>query len=766
MGRCTVESDSPAPPGVLKTLPMPYPRFVPRTLHLVVAALVLVFMAACDTSNQPVPRQWLGENVMFTAFSASPKTLDSVSSYSNDETPWTYAVYEPPLRYHYLKRPYVLEPRTLTELPQVTYLDRQGRPVRPDAPSDQIAESVFELRLQPGIRYAPHPAFARDATGQYVYHALTEAQLGDRRSPLDFDQQGTRELTADDYVYAIRRLATPRLKSPAFGFLSEKIVGLAEYGERIKTFNNAMKSGLSAREAGAFGHLPWLDFRQHEMPGAVAVDRYTLRIRVIGKYPQFKYWLAMTFFAPVAWEADKFYAQAGMAARNLTADTWPVGTGPYRLTEYVPNARMVLSRNPEYRGVPYPCEGESGDEAKGLLKDCGKPTPFIDKLVSVVEKEGTSVATKFIQGYYDTPQLERGEPGIGYQVSIQDGTGMARLLKERQIQLPSTLQVGFWFFGFNWLDPVVGQGQTPEQQLRNRKLRQALAIAFDFEEYVSIFEDDRAQVNFSAVVPGLFGHDLVTTNPVVYTQQEGRNRRKSLDEARRLLAEAGYPEGRDAKTGKPLVLNYDTQGVGPGYQARLDWTAKQFAKLGIQIEIRNTDYNRFQDKMRKGAAQFFFWGWLADYPDPENFLFLLYGPNAKARTDGENAANYANPEYDRLFDRMKDMDNTPERAAIIRRMIEIMQQDSPLLWGWSEEFGGAYHQWLHNGKPSNIIRDQLPYLRIDADRRGQLLQQWNQPRWWPVLLVPALMVLLAWPAWLAWRRRQQARGLRPLEDRP
>lgn len=731
-----------------------------RTLSLPTLVLALVVLSACDTSNQPVPREWLGQNIMMTSFQESPKTLDSVSSYSNNETPWTYAVYEPPLRYHYLKRPYELEPRTLTELPRVSYLDKQGRPVAADAPTEQIAESVFELKLQPGIRYAPHPAFAKDGSGAYRYHGLTEQTLGNRRSPMDFEHQGTRELTAEDYVYAIRRLATPRVKSPAFGFLSEKIVGLAEYGQQIRKINDDIKAGRSAREAGAFGHLPWLDFRQYDMPGAVAVDRHTLRIRVVGKYPQFKYWLAMTFFAPVAWEVDKFYAQDGMARRNLTADTWPVGTGPYRLTEYVPNARMVLSRNPEYRGVPYPCEGEPGDKAKGLLEDCGKPTPFIDKLVSIIEKEGTSVATKFIQGYYDTPQLERGEPGIGYQVSIQDGTGMARLLQERKIQLPSTIQVGFWHFGFNWLDPVVGLGSTPEQQVRNRKLRQALAIAFDFEEYVSIFEDDRAQVNFSAVVPGLFGHDLVKTNPVVYdVGLDGRNRRKSLDEARRLLAEAGYPDGRDARTGKPLVLNYDTQGVGPGYQARLDWTARQFAKLGIQVEIRNTDYNRFQDKMRKGAAQFFFWGWLADYPDPENFLFLLYGPNSKARHDGENATNYSNPEYDRLFDQMKDMDNTPERAQIIRRMIGIMQEDVPMLWGWSEEFGGAYHQWLYNGKPSNIIRDQLPYLRIDAGQRERLVQAWNRPNWWPVLAVPLLLLLMAWPAWRAWQRRQQARGL-------
>ena len=728
-----------------------------RSLILLTASLLL---GGCDIANEPVPKAWLNENNLFTSYTESPKTLDSVSSYSNNETPWTYAVYEPPLKYHYLKRPYELVPRTLVELPKVSYLDKQGRELPASAPASQIAESVFELKLQPGIRFQPHPAFARNSSGELLYHKLTAEDLADKKSPFSFAQQDSRELTAEDYVYAIRRLATPRVKSPSFGFLSEKIVGLSAYGKQIKQINDQVKSGKTAREAGVFGHLPWMDFRQYPFEGAQVVDRYTFRIRVVGKYPQFKYWLAMTFFAPVAWEVDAFYSQPGMKRKNLTADTWPVGTGPYMLTEYVPNARMVLSRNPNYRNVPYPCEGEASDRAQGLLNDCGKPTPFVDKMVSVIEKEATSVATKFIQGYYDIPQLERGEPGTQYQVAIQDDTGMSNELRDRKIQLPSTVQVGFWHFGFNWLDPVVGLGKTPEERIRNRKLRQALAIAFDFEEYISVFEDDRAQPNYSVVVPGLFGNEQIKTNPVVYdVQPDGTNKRKSIDQAKRLLAEAGYPDGRDAKTGKPLVLNYDAQGVGPAYKARLDWVAKQFAKLNIQLEIRNTDYNRFQDKMRKGSAQIFFWGWLADYPDPENFLFLLYGPNSKAKFDGENSTNYANPEFDQLFDRMKDLDNTPERAAVIKRMVEIMQEDVPMLWGWSPEFGGAYHQWVHNGKPSNIIRDQLPYLRVDHQLRVQKIQEWNKPVWWPLASLLVLLAVLIWPAWKAWQRRQDARGV-------
>ena len=120
--------------------------------------------------------------------------------------------------------------------------------------------------------------------------------------------------------------------------------------------------------------------------------------------------------------------------------------------------------------------------------------------------------------------------------------------------------------------------------------------------------------------------------------------RRPIDEAKRLLAEAGYPDGRDASTGKPLVLNYDFQrALTPEFKAEIDWMVKQFAKLGVQLEIRATDFNQFQDKMLKGKQQIFWAGWLADYPDAENFLFLLYGPNAKSQDAGRERRQLREP---------------------------------------------------------------------------------------------------------------------------
>ena len=135
---------------------------------------------------------------------------------------------------------------------------------------------------------------------------------------------------------------------------------------------------------------------------------------------------------------------------------------------------------------------------------------------------------------------------------------------------------------------------------------------------------------------------------MVYEKHNQQVIRKPIERAKELLAKAGWPDGRNAQTGEPLVLFFDYQNAAQGSSAYLEWYQRQFKKLGIQLEIRATDYNRFQEKMSKGAAQIFFWGWNADYPDAENFLFLFYGPNGKVAHEGENAANYENPALTRL----------------------------------------------------------------------------------------------------------------------
>lgn len=703
----------------------------------------LGLMAGCsDSWNNPYPGSQANANVLYSAFSERPKHLDPARSYSSNEVEFTGQIYEPPLQYHFLKRPYALIPLTAEAVPKPRYFDAAGHALPDDAPPSAIAESVYEISIRPGIRYQPHPAFARDAAGRYRYHALTASDIARKTRINDFEHSGTRELVAADYVYQIKRLANPRLSSPIFGLMSEHIIGL-------KVLGAALEKAAQARPDAA------LNLDDFPLDGAEVVGRYTYRIHIKGKYPQFIYWLAMPFFAPIPWEAEAFYAQPGMADRNLTLDWQPVGTGPFYLAENDPNRRMVLKKNPHFHGETYPADGSEEDRQADLLTDAGKPLPFVDEAVYSLEKETIPYWSKFLQGYYDSSGISSDSFDQAVQFSSGGDPQLTDSMREQDIHLITAVAASIWYVGFNMLDPVVG-GLSEDRQ----KLRQALSIAFDYDEFISIFLNGRGIPAQGPIPPGLFGHveGIAGLNPYVYEARDGNIERRSIETARKLLAEAGYPNGRDVETGAPLVLYFDTMASGPDAKSRLDWMKKQLDKLNVQLVVRGTDYNRFQDKIRKGNAQLFEWGWNADYPDPENFLFLLYGPHKKVGTGGENAANYDNPAFNRLFERMKDMDNGPERQQVIDAMLEVVRRDAPWIFAYYPKSFGLRHGWVQNVKPNLMANNTLKYRHIDPALRETRRDEWNRPVLWPIVLLIAALVAVIAPAVIAWRRHEKSQA--------
>jgi ABC-type transport system substrate-binding protein len=423
------------------------------------------------------------------------------------------------------------------------------------------------------------------------------------------------------------------------------------------------------------------------------------------------------------------------------------------LVENNPNARMVLERNPNFHGERYPAEGAPGDAGAGLLADAGRPVPFVDRIVYSREKEGIPYWNKFLQGYYDQSGISSDNFDQAVRIDLQGEANLTSEMAARGIRLRTSVGTSTFYLAFNFLDPVVGGlGE------RAKKLRQAVSIAVDWEEFISIFQNGRGVPGMGPIPPGIFGYreGREGINPVVYDWVDGRSQRKSVEAAKRLLAEAGFPDGRDAKTGEPLVLYLDTVNRGPGDKPRLDWFRRQFSRIDLQLEIRATDWNRFQEKIRAGNTQLFFLGWNADYPDPENFMFLLNGPQARARTGGENAANYQNPEYDRLFLQMKSMANGPERQAIIDRMVAIARADAPWVWGFHPKDYALAHAWLANVKPNQMARNGVKYYRLDPELREARRAEWNRPVLWPLGAALAALALGSVPAVLGYRRRERA----------
>ncbi len=709
-----------------------------RPCTILLLACVGLLTACSDQWNNPYPESERDAGILYTAFGERPKHLDPARSYSENEAEFTAQIYEPPLQYHFLKRPYTLVPLTAESVPKPIFLNAQGQRLPDNAPTEQIARSVYEIKIKPGIRYQPHPAFAQDARGVYRYHAMKPGEVGTKQQITQFQYSGTRELIAADYVYQIKRLANPKISSPIFGLMSEYIIGLKELSDQL---GKAAKAHPERN----------LDLNTYPLAGAEVVDRYTYRISVKGKYPQFIYWLAMPFFAPIPWEAEVFYAQPGMDKKNFNLDWQPVGTGAYRLTVNDPNRQMVLEKNPNFHGETYPTEGDAEDMAAGLLKDAGKPLPLVSKIVFSLEKETIPYWNKFLQGYYDSSGISSDSFDQAVEFSATGEPRPTDKMRAKDIQLGTAVATSLSYIGFNMLDPVVG-GLSDAKS----KLRRAISIAFDHEEFISIFLNGRGIPGQGPIPPGIFGfrEGAAGMNPYIFENQQGQVQRRSIDEARRLLSEAGYPNGRDAKTGAPLVLYYDTADSGPDAKSRHDWVKKQLAKINVQLVVRATDTNRFQDKMQKGNLQIFSLGWNADYPDPENFLFLLYGPNKKVGAGGENATNYQNPEFDRLFKQMKDMDNGPARQQVIDQMVEIVRRDAPWIFAYHPKSFALRHAWVNNVKPNLMANNTLKYRRIDPALRAAKRKAWNQPVLWPMGLGVVIIVAAIAPAWISWRRRE------------
>jgi ABC-type transport system substrate-binding protein len=272
-----------------------------------------------------------------------------------------------------------------------------------------------------------------------------------------------------------------------------------------------------------------------------------------------------------------------------------------------------------------------------------------------------------------------------------------------------------------------------------------MSLAIDSREFMRIFQNGRGLPAESPIPPGIFGYHPEYQNPF---------RHVDLERAAALMKEAGYPGGVDPKTGRPLHLTFDTQDTSSRGLLRFQYFANSWRRLGIEVEIVATTYNQFQDKVRRGAYQLFMWGWVADYPDPENFLFLLWSGAARSK-GGPNTANFADPRYDELFLAMRDLPDDERRLEIIRQMRALLQDECPWIELFHLESYMLIQGWMQNVRPTGLSIPTVKYVDIDTAMRTRLRAEWNQPVRWPLAVLAVVVVLLVIPAVRTYRRERR-----------
>ncbi len=666
---------------------------------LLAAGVGLALLASACT-NDPYPEQDSGRRIFYTTFGEPPKTLDPQVAYSTSDHLVLSNAYETLLEYHFLKRPYTLIPGLAREVPEPRRL-----------PDGRVA---YRFRLLEGVRYHDDPSFGLAGAGRT-----------------------TREMRADDVVFGIQRIADAAVNSPVIGNF-EKIVGLRAFSRRLDELRS--DAAFAAQRIDA----------QYTAAGGVEGLRilgpHEFEVVLEESYPQILYWFAMPFTSPVPWEAVAWYD--GEGGRHHFAEV-AVGTGPFRLVRYDKRSRIVMERNPAWYGIEhpewkapgatYPREGEPQDREAGRLDPAyvGRPLPFLERIEFRLEKESIPAFTKFLQGYYDASGIIK----ESFDRVIREDA-LSPEMAALGMQLERSVTPGVYYLGFNMTDPVVG---TPAGE-RGRKLRQAMSLAVDAREFLRIFLNGRGIPAHSPLPPGLFGHDPDYENPW---------RSLELARARELLAQAGYARGLDPDTGQPLRLTFDTADTSAAGRLRYQFFVDAWKRIGIDVEIAATNYNQFREKVRNGSYQLFMWGWIADYPDPENFLFLLWSPMGQTASGGPNTANFSDPDYDALFLQMKNRVNDARRLEIIRVMQGILERERPWIELFHPEDYALYHAWVRNVKPMGLPVPTLKYRDVDPERRAELREAWNRPVRWPAYALGAMALGLFLPAVRTFLRERQ-----------
>jgi ABC-type transport system substrate-binding protein len=537
-------------------------------------------------------------------------------------------IFDPPLTYDYLARPAKVKPNTAAALPEVSADARE-----------------WTIRIRPGIYFADDPAFGG----------------------------GKRELTAQDYVYSLKRHWDPRSKSPNLYLIDSRVVGMSALRKQ-------------ALAGGKFDY-------DREVEGLRAIDRYTLRITLSEPTPNMLYYLTYcNLTCAVAREVVEAYGDKIMEK--------PVGTNAYRLAQWKRSSRIVLERNPGYREQLY-AEEAPGDDAEAqaiAARMKGKRLPQVDRVEVYIVEEAQPRWLAFLNGEHD---FITGVPAEFVHLALPEGRLAPNLAKQKiQMQRVSELDLAFVYFGME--HPVLG-GYSAEKVA----LRRAIALAYDAGEAIRAIYRGQAIPAQSTVPPGALGF-----NPDLAGMAEF-----DAAKAKALLDIYGYVDQdgdgyREAPDGSKLVLELATTPDSSGKQQDELWR-KFMDRVGLRIEFRKGRWPELLRESRAGKLMMWNLGWIAAIPDADTFYVILYGPNAGQ----SNLSRFNHPQWNALYDQAKVLPNGEQRDRLFLEMDKLLFAYAPLRPIAHRITTGLMHPWVIGYRRHPVLREFWKYLDVEDRAR-------------------------------------------------
>lgn len=599
----------------------------PRRRDALVAGVALLGAGAAPAWAQAPGHSEAGARVLRYAFRVSETGLDPAKISDLYSGIVIAHLYESLYTYDYLARPVKIKPLTAAGMPRI---------------SDDF--KVFTIQVQPGIFFSDDPAF----------------------------QGRRRELTAADYLYAIKRFADPANKSPRWSDLEElNFVGL-----------NAL------REAGIRARQPF-DY-DHPVAGLQLLDRFTLRLEVVNSRPRLLESLATNdTLGGFAREIDSFYGER--------AADHPVGTGPFRLTQWRRSSRMVLQAKTDYR-LTYQAQPAADDvEGQALLaRFRGKRLPMIDRVEIDIIEEDQPRWLSFLNGQHNFLDTL---PVTFCPIAIP-GNQVAPHLARQGMQAYRSLNPDVQITCFNLDDPVVG-GYTPEKVA----LRRAINLAFDAPTQISLIRNGQGIVAQSMIVPHTSGYD-----PLFKSEMGDHDPSR----ANALLDVYGYRDHngdgwRELPDGRPLKLRMMTQ---PDQLSRKQdglWLRCMHA-IGLQIEFAPAQWPENLKAAQAGKYQMWDLANSATKPDGQDVLAYLYGPAA----GNGNLSRFAYAPFDAIYRRMQALPDGPEREALFLQAKLISVAFAPYKAQAHRYLTDMSRADVHGYRRPLFSQDWWQYVHIDA----------------------------------------------------